>query len=339
MLTSANKTIRSEQNKNMKITITTILAMATTAFTAVAQQNALATRATTFGGSGQYRTWSVGINAGALAPVVFTGGSNDFTNWNAELGYGLHIRKQLSHTFSLGGNLLRGDLSGSNEDAPAGIANGYSSFKTELGYAGDLRAELTLGTVNFMNRENSLHFSANAGLGLMGYAPAVTDATNRITDWKGRAGEDGDHKYIKELYLPIGLVARFKVSELVIFSLSHSVMFADGDNLDGIYKGVADKFSYSSAGLEFLLGNRNKPAMAWHNPVATLYDELKDTSLKSDISFLKENTTNLASEVEKLKSDNDGDGVADGFDKCPDTPAGTKVDGAGCPLVAPDGKE
>lgn len=33
--------------------------------------------------------------------------------------------------------------------------------------------------------------------------------------------------------------------------------------------------------------------------------------------------------------DDDGDGVANKFDKCPDTPAGTAVDGAGCPIKVP----
>ena len=33
--------------------------------------------------------------------------------------------------------------------------------------------------------------------------------------------------------------------------------------------------------------------------------------------------------------DSDGDGVMDQFDKCPDTPQGVRVDGAGCPLPEP----
>ena len=34
----------------------------------------------------------------------------------------------------------------------------------------------------------------------------------------------------------------------------------------------------------------------------------------------------------RFKTDSDGDGVSDFFDKCPNTPAGTQVDGAGCEI-------
>jgi OOP family OmpA-OmpF porin len=37
-----------------------------------------------------------------------------------------------------------------------------------------------------------------------------------------------------------------------------------------------------------------------------------------------------------MKADADGDGVSDYFDKCPNTPDSTKVDGSGCPLPRPE---
>ena len=37
-----------------------------------------------------------------------------------------------------------------------------------------------------------------------------------------------------------------------------------------------------------------------------------------------------------ILKDSDGDGVADKLDKCPGTPAGTVVDGSGCPLKTPE---
>jgi OOP family OmpA-OmpF porin len=40
----------------------------------------------------------------------------------------------------------------------------------------------------------------------------------------------------------------------------------------------------------------------------------------------------LQDELNRMKTDTDGDGVSDYFDKCPGTPRNVKVDGAGCPL-------
>ena len=72
--------------------------------------------ATVFGGRGQYRTWSVGLNAGVIAPVVLIGGTNDYNSWEMSLGYGLTVRKQLGHAFGIEGSFLRGRAKGHNED-------------------------------------------------------------------------------------------------------------------------------------------------------------------------------------------------------------------------------
>jgi len=110
--------------------------------------------------------------------------------------------------------------------------------------------------------------------------------------------------------------------------------FVDADNLDGVYaKGqTKDKFSYGYAGLEFSLGSSAKPTLEWTNPLATMYDELKDPTLRQEVEALKNRVSAVEKSVEDLKKDTDGDGVADQFDKCPGTPAGTAVDGSGCPL-------
>src|SRR4030095_5746834 len=78
-----------------------------------------------------------------------------------------------------------------------------------------------------------------------------------------------------------------------------------------------DKFSYGFLGLEFALGNKAKPQLLFDNPAARL-----NTHLQTQIDTVK-------SEIQGLKTDTDGDGVADMFDKEPNTPAGSPVDSHG----------
>ena len=319
----------------MKKITTLIVATAFLSVAAFAQDKTMTAKAKTFGGRDQYRTFSIGVNVGALTPVVFTGGFNDYTNWDANAGYGLSLRKQLSHGFGVQGNLMFGKVSGNNSDAPGGIAGGVKSFETNIAYAVDLRGVMNLGSVNFLSRENSLNFSASLGYGLMAYAPTYVAADGTKISWKGLAG-GGSNTNVKEAYIPVGVGAKFKVNDRVNFDLGYVMNFIDSDNLDAsrLKKGN-DSFSYSSIGLEFSLGSKAKQDLTWTNPVATMYDELKDNSLRDEVNKLKTRTDGVDQSVEDLKKDSDGDGVADHFDKCPNTPAGVKVDGAGCPLFTP----
>ncbi|TCD12746.1 OmpA family protein [Pedobacter frigidisoli] len=304
---------------------------------AVAQDApATTSSAKVFGGRGQYRTWSIGVHGGVLMPVAAIGGTNDFNKWDANLGYGLNIRKQLGHSFGLELNGTRGKLSGTNE----GITSTVREFETELQYAVDLRGVVNLGSIDFLRRENSVGFFLTAGAGYMAYAPKVTMTNGTVIDWKGKALGPADDRndepadYVKGFYIPVGAGVKFKVSERVNFNLGYTVNFVDADNLDGVYaKGQSkDKFSYGYAGLEFSLGSSAKPSLEWTNPLATMYDELKDPTLRQEVEALKVRVGAVEKSVEDLKKDTDGDGVADQFDKCPGTPAGTAVDGSGCPL-------
>lgn len=296
-----------------------------------AQETTVSAKAKTFGGREQYRTFSIGVNAGALSPVVLTGGSNDFANWDLNFGYGVSLRKQLAHSFGLQGNLLFGKLSGNNDVA----INGFRSFNTKMAFGLDLRGVLSLGSVDFLKRENAVNFSLNLGYGLLSYSPSYVNATGTTIDWKGLA--NGGDEYIKEAYIPLGMGIKFKISENINFDLGYTMNYLDSDNLDAnkLNSESKDKFSYTSLGLEFALGAKSKQDLTWANPVANMYDELNDELLRDDVSKLKGRTSKVEEKVQDLKKDTDGDGVADHLDKCPGTPAGVKVDGAGCPLNVP----
>ena len=285
-----------------------------------------------FGGRGQYRTWSLGVNAGVLSPVLGIGGSNDYTNWDVNLGYGISLRKQLGHAFGLEGNIVRGKVSGNNEKAGAP----GTQFETELQYAADLRGVINVATVDFLRRENSVNFFVTAGFGLAAYNPIVTTPTGTV-NWKDVKEARGDDSYVKQAYFPVGTGVKFKVSDRVSFNLAYTMNFVDGDNFDGTYKSTSkDKFSYGSAGLEFSLGSKSKPNLDWVNPLALMYDELKDNTLRQEVEALKNRVANVEKSVDDLKKDSDGDGVADMFDKEPNSAPGAVVDGSGRTIKFPE---
>jgi OmpA-OmpF porin, OOP family len=293
----------------------------------------MSSSAKVFGGRAQYRTWSLGLNAGVMSPVTVLGGSNDFSNWDIRLGYGATLRKQLGHSFGLELGFLRGDLEGNNEDA-GGSQYDRQSFETEYAYSGSIMGVVNVATIDFLRRENNVNFLVKAGYGIAGYAPSYVTATGVNVDWKGVAGDNNDEKFVQEQFIPVGLGIKFKVSDRINFDLGYNMYFLDGDNLDGTRTPANsnDKYSYGYGGLEFSLGSSAKPNLDWVNPVALMYDELKDPTLRQEVEALKGRVSTIETTVSDLLKDSDGDGVADKLDKCPNTEAGVKVDGSGCPL-------
>jgi OOP family OmpA-OmpF porin len=282
----------------------------------------------------QFSTWSIGVNAGVLSPIAPFGGKNDFSNWQSSFGYGVYVKKQFTNYFSLRLDGVRGKLKADNtKPYDSGVSNSgaVSAFETDLSYSGSLNAVVNMFNIDMFQKENALQLFVSAGAGLSGYKPTITR--------NGTTSDYAPNKTISELVIPVGVGAKFKVSEKINFDLGWTVSFVDGDNLDGAYlSNNNDKFSYAYAGLEFALGKGKQ--LAWHNPVAATYDEVlaaKATAnqLKSDLDAQKAENAQLRTDLAGVINDEDGDGVADKFDKCPGTTSGVVVDGAGCPLVAP----
>ncbi len=315
--------------KTLNIIAVAVLMLSADAF---AQKKGIPNASQSFVGAKQYSKFSLGINTGLLAPVVLTGGSNDFTNYDTNFGYGLSLRNQITHIFGIQSNLVFGDISGNNADAVGGVANGFKSFSTKIAYGADIRGLLNIGSIDLLKRAHTVNFIASLGYGVLAYAPSYVNASSVYTNLKGTAKNGRD--YIREAYIPVGLGAKFKMSNRINFDLGYTMNFVDGDNLDGnkLTNTAKDRFSYTSVGLEFVLGNKSKSDITWANPAAVKYDELKDPSLREDLEKLKARAVSAESNLENLKKDTDGDGVADHLDKCPGTPAGAKVTGSGCPI-------
>lgn len=280
-----------------------------------AQESVSSTSIKTFGGRAQYRTWSLGLNAGALAPVAIVGGFKDFQHSDLNLGYGLTLRKQVAHSFGLEGGFLTGKVSGSNHTGA-----GNKSFETKLAWSASLMGVINVATIDFLKRENAVNFLVKTGFGVASYTPEVTTAMNDIVTSAKK----------KDNFIPVGVGAKFKVSNRVNFDMGYNMYFINSDHLDATVAAGNDRWSYIYGGLEFSLGKAAKPNLDWVNPLAVMYDELKDPSLRQELEALKSRVATL--EAADLLKDSDGDGVADKLDKCPASEAGIKVDGSGCPM-------
>ncbi|MBE7174882.1 MAG: OmpA family protein [Mucilaginibacter polytrichastri] len=318
-----------------------IAAGVSSALPAIAQQAApkttpaaATTSVKTLSPASAYRTWSVGANIGILAPNAFFG-KNDFTDRELTFGYGAYIKKQLMHSFALQVDYLGGQMRGNNNEALGNGANpqrGVNSFETKLNYTAALSGVVTLANINWSNKQSVLQPWVSAGVGLAGYKPTVT-YSNGTTE----AYNNGES--INELYIPVGVGIKFNPGKDVNIDLGYRIGFIDGDNLDGFWYGPSnDRFSYGYIGLEVALGNKAKPQLATHNPVAQLVAD-NDAALAAMRQDMANERTKNQAEISKLRDemaaltrDSDGDGVIDKLDKCPNTPKGVKVDGSGCEI-------
>ncbi|WP_026898354.1 OmpA family protein [Daejeonella oryzae] len=287
-----------------------------------------------FSSGNSFRTWSVGFNGGVLSPVV-PFGKNDFTTWKADLGYGGYIKKQIIPAFGIQANFLAGKLKADNSE-PLGngtsLNSPFASYVTKLEYSGSLSGNLSLGNIYWMHRQNVIQPYLTAGAGIMSYTTKLTTTSGEQVDYK-----PGDN--IRELFIPVGAGMKFVLSKGVNLDLGYTMNFVDADNVDG-YPNIPqnDKFSFAHIGLEFALGPKSKPQLATYNPVAAMEADYisRNASLREELAAERANNAQRMAEInaewKKFLNDADKDGVSDHFDKCPDTPAGIQVDGAGCPL-------
>lgn len=295
-----------------------------------------------FSGGSAYRTWSFGLNAGIISPYTFIGGKQDFKNYNPQLGYSGYIKKQILHSFGIEANYLGGKIGGSGSPTST-PAQPYSSYKTQLDWAVSLMGNITLANINWRHDQGAIQPYFTFGGGYMGFTPKVYNSSGAQVPVAASSAS------FKEFFIPVGLGLKFDIASGVNLDLGYQINFANTDFVDGYAFGETnDKFSYAHLGLEFALGGRSKPQLATHNPVSSMRYEYMakakqlqaeldaqkalNAQLRSDLNTTNSNLSATNANLAKLTQDSDADGVPDLFDKCPNTPAGTKVDGSGCPL-------
>ena len=285
-----------------------------------------------FSGGSAFRAWSIGFEGGLLSPYTIFGIKNqDFRSPHEQVGYGGFIKYQILPSFGLQGNFTTGYVEGgvTANDQETGS---YTSFRTKLNYAVDLAGNFTLANINWRHNRSFIQPYITVGGGVVSYTAAVTSNG-------ARTQQDRTH----EFYIPIGAGFKFDLAKGVNLDLGYQVNFVNATDFDGYATSnpTNDRFSYAHVGLEFALGKHSKPQLATHNPVSSMRTEYMMDEARLQMQVDQQNAANMQlrndlattnANLAKLTVDSDGDGVPDVYDKCPNTPAGTQVDGAGCPL-------
>ncbi|MFI5163222.1 MAG: OmpA family protein [Sphingobacteriales bacterium] len=297
-------------------------------------------------GPNPFRTWSIGVHTGISTTYTFLSNNKtlDFTSPDMQTSFGGYIKDQLTNSFGLQADFMIGKLQGdhSQDRFPSGNYI-YSTFNTKLNWSVSLNGNFIFAHINLKNKKGLIqpYFALGGGM-LNSTSQIYTQQTKTLYNPNTTTG----------FFVPVGLGLKIDLSRGINLDIGYQVSFVSSDNLDGyIYGSNNDKFSYSHIGLEFALGKSSKqqlatqkkgrpvhvehiaPARILKAPAIAQQPAVDSTQIKHDRLKAELDSTNAQNA--RLNYDSDGDGVPDIKDKCPNTPAGTKVDSAGCPIVAP----
>ena len=162
-----------------------------------------------------------------------------------------------------------------------------------------------------------------AGAGIIAYEAKRHSIGGPYSEWRVI---DEVNFNDRSVFAQVGLGLRYKMSQKFDLELRGMYFMSGDEEFDASGEPVPGKFTLAdieegrddcmvtlSFGVHYKIG-KHKESLQWHDPLKTL-------ALPVDNSYIP-------------CEDDDNDGVCNPQDKCPDTPLGVKVDGAGCPLDA-----
>lgn len=285
----------------------------------------------------EFRTWSIGMNGGMLtAATPFNNENNgDFRSPQISWGYGAYVKKQILAGFGIQADFLAGTVKGVRANTlPAGsAAQDNSSYNSRINWAGSLNANFTVANLSLNQKRNFLAPYLTAGAGYMSNSAHVvnTPAGNNTA-------------YHNNWFVPIGAGFKLGLSRVVNIDLGYTVSFMKSRDFDGVIGPLNDRFAYAHAGIEIALGKKKSSQLQNFSAIAAIREEsaAESNELRNRLAIAEQNRLRdeavysaAAAQYAKDMGDDDMDGVANKFDKCPGTVANTIVDGAGCPLKVP----
>jgi len=263
-------------------------------------------------GKQSLRTWSVGAHGGILSQNTFLGGGSVDAREFKSIGYGAFIKKQILPALGLQADFLRGEMKTAN-------AFGSLEQKNSISWSGSLTAVLNIANFS-LNTENAVLIPyVKAGAGYMSSDSQI--GTTEV--FNGREG----------WFIPTGVGFKLGVAKGINLDFGYDINFIKSSpTVKSVYN--ESRFSYAHAGLEFALGNKENSQLQNYSAIADLRKQSAEESaeLRRALSTAEQNAQRDRDQYAKDLADDDNDGVANKFDKCPGTPTGTVVDGSGCPI-------
>ncbi|TFF37805.1 OmpA family protein [Mucilaginibacter psychrotolerans] len=328
----------SEKNKSARSGFKTWgLAVSLLAISTIASAQGTTSDSTANFSKRSFRTWSVGLNGGMLTHYTpFNGESNgDFKTPQETWGYGGYIKKQILPGFGIQADFLAGTVKGfrANSLASPSVAQDNSSFKSRIDWSAAVSANFTVANLSLNQKRNFLSPYLTAGAGYMSSGANVTGVPTGAST-----------NYHKNWFVPVGAGFKLGLSRVINIDLGYTVSFMKSRDFDGVIGSMNDRFSYAHAGIEIALGKKKSSQLQNYSAIAAIREESAAESmvLRNRLATAEQNRLldqqkydRDARQLAVDLADDDRDGVANKFDKCPGTPPNTIVDGAGCPLKVP----
>ncbi|BAU52404.1 OmpA family protein [Mucilaginibacter gotjawali] len=322
----------------MKLNFTkSVLALSLIGLSATAVAQNTATDSTNRFQKREFRTWSIGLNGGILtAATPFNNVNNgDFKSPQISWGYGAYVKKQILAGFGIQADFMAGTVKGVRANTlPAGSdAQNNSSYVSRINWSGDLSAVFTVANLSLNQKRNFLAPYLTAGAGYMSSAALVRNTPDGNTT-----------NYHNNWFVPIGAGVKLGLSRVINIDLGYSVSFMKSRDFDGVVGPLNDRFAYAHAGIEIALGKKNSSQLQNFSPIAAIREEsaAESNELRNRLAISEQQRLHdeaqyaaASAQLARDMADDDMDGVANKYDKCPNTPSNTVVDGAGCPLVVP----
>lgn len=271
-----------------------------------------------------FRDWAVGVNLGTNMMFgdlsTFNPGTDNLYH-GFDFAFGLHVTKYLSSVWGVKGQFTYGSISGGN-GYDVGNTNGYTSIRFENTpyFDYNLSAVMNLSALAMRGKKSERKFSVLVSGGLGMTQSQQTRFVDDLEDARYAQGvNDPDNQWTNEVFIPADVILKWCLTPALDFDLGMQMKYNLSDIIDALPAGTSnDIVYYPHVGVTYNFGHEDKErkSVIYSNPLDDMYFDVAE--VKSD--------------MEELKSDDDGDGVSNLFDEDDATPEGVAVDSHGNPM-------